>query len=406
MQLRVDDISGKSISVVPREDRQHCCWNITPVQSLGAIKPLNRIKKRLEDKEFLSRPQSSGSFDEAGGKGGADGGRRRTDTSDVVHGSSAYSNVEEVAEWYEGLRLCVDYQKTREEGEAKLMASCQQGDVESVRTLIENGVSPNGRALLRGEGKSGAPAFCSALEVALNHDHQEIARLLVGGGANVLRQESSGERSLASKLYFENARLLCDVEERCTPSEADSLQAHLLEQFNRATGAKIRPTASQQRRRSSAAEPMHGGGGGVALQRKGSFKRAPRHGAHGHRKSSISGQDDQHADGADGDGPEQIATFHFGQPLRFCQCEVVPGYEAPIPSLLVYLKDAWLAAGGMDEEGVFRVACDAKRSDAIERYVAGRKVAVVVGVLIFLSRTFAPSASHGVVLAHFRVRVH
>jgi hypothetical protein len=35
--------------------------------------------------------------------------------------------------------------------------------------------------------------MCSALEVALNLGHSDIAALLVGGGANVYRQDSLGE---------------------------------------------------------------------------------------------------------------------------------------------------------------------------------------------------------------------
>ena len=63
--------------------------------------------------------------------------------------STDYSNKEEVAEWYEGLRLCCDYQRTRELQEAQLIVCCQHGNTQGALALVQSGVSPNGRAIIR-----------------------------------------------------------------------------------------------------------------------------------------------------------------------------------------------------------------------------------------------------------------
>lgn len=46
----------------------------------------------------------------------------------------------------------------------------------------------------------------------------------------------------------------------------------------------------------------------------------------------------------------------FGRKLEEHILEEVEGYEAPIPSLLVLLRDLWLEAGGAKIEGIFRVS--------------------------------------------------
>jgi len=352
VQIASDDLVGRSVSVITREDRKQCRWKVKPVQSLGTIKPLHRIIKHLEDGDLSPSSIS-----------------KNLKTQDVVNSSSTYSGEEEIAEWHECLRLCVDFQKTREEEQAKLMVACQQGDVETVRHLIENGVSPNGRALLKQDSGSSGPKMSSALEVALKHQCYEIAAILLAGHANIFRKSSEDDHSLAAKLYFEDASLLQEYQKKCTPSEEDALQKFLGAEIIGMAGISSGPSSNAARRPSAA-----------------HAKKKP-----ARRRSSL-GAPKKPKQPEEDDESNCRPTFHFGQPLRLCQSERVDGYGAPIPSVLVYLKEAWLAAEGQRDEGVFRVACDAKRSDAIENFFFRTCLVSLSGLKDFAPDAFTNSA--------------
>lgn len=56
---------------------------------------------------------------------------------------------------------------------------------------------------------------------------------------------------------------------------------------------------------------------------------------------------------------EKTAMFHFGKPIEECVLEDVGGYEAPIPSILIWLHEWLQAANGMSQKGIFRTSADA-----------------------------------------------
>ena len=58
LQLAADDLSGRSVSLIKRTARKRCCWIITPVHSVGTIKPLKRIMKQMEVSSMVSGPVS------------------------------------------------------------------------------------------------------------------------------------------------------------------------------------------------------------------------------------------------------------------------------------------------------------------------------------------------------------
>lgn len=52
-------------------------------------------------------------------------------------------------------------------------------------------------------------------------------------------------------------------------------------------------------------------------------------------------------------------TFHFGKPITECAAEDVAGYEAPIPSILPWLREWFMEANGLAQKGIFRTSARA-----------------------------------------------
>jgi hypothetical protein len=70
---------------------------------------------------------------------------------------------------------------------------------------------------------------------------------------------------------------------------------------------------------------------------------------------------------------ESALAVQFGLPPNLSECEDVPGYNAPIPTVLLKMQQYLVEHDGLDVKGIFRLAPDAEECASVKKQLNSKE---------------------------------